>query len=309
MSNNLVKRVELNLGNNNYDSNLLKLHDYFNIITLPIIIINNWIQLIFGNIFEIDYLFYLFAEKHPINNILIFLHGGYQHFFIFLLITIALVIDEILFKKNNNQYVLFYIFSLLICFHQMYIFKSETGLFISALLIILFLFKFYLIKLNKKRLNEIFLKNEKKIFLIFLFLLSAITFIFIQLGFFKIINSNFFETLYKREYLFIIFLDQLTYKGIIFPFLNENIFTHSLSLSYHNGFLEILNYCGIGIFFIFLYTIVSIIKSSDKNNFNINLSLLLIIFLSDHTATTTSFFYTVVIYSLIYGFVYSKKSK
>ena len=61
MSNNLVKRVELNLGNNNYDSHLLKLHDYFNIITLPIIIVNNWIQLIFGNIFEIDYLFYLFA--------------------------------------------------------------------------------------------------------------------------------------------------------------------------------------------------------------------------------------------------------
>ena len=52
---------DLNLGSDNYyDKNLLKIHDYFNIITLPFIFVSNWIQLIFGNIFGFDYLFYLF---------------------------------------------------------------------------------------------------------------------------------------------------------------------------------------------------------------------------------------------------------
>jgi len=253
--------------------------------------------------------FYLFAKSHPINNILNFLHGSYQYFFVFHLITLALLVDELFFKKNNVQYTIFYVFTLFVCFQQLYFFKSLTGLYVAILLIILSIFKFYLLKINKKKFNELYFKNERKFFLIFLFSLSIFIFIFIQLGYFKILNLSFHETLHKREYLFIIFLDSLTYKSIVLPFLNENIFIHSISVSYHNGFLEILNYCGIGIFLIFIYTIVSLIKSSDINNFNINLSLLLIIFLSDHTVTTTSFLYTVVIYSLIYGFVYSVKSK
>ena len=43
-----------------YDVDLLKVHDYFNIISLPVIILNNWIYLLYGNIFGFDILFYLF---------------------------------------------------------------------------------------------------------------------------------------------------------------------------------------------------------------------------------------------------------
>ena len=60
-SNVIAHRRDLNLGSDNYyDENLLKIHDYFNIISLPFIFVSNWIQLIFGNIFGFDYLFYLF---------------------------------------------------------------------------------------------------------------------------------------------------------------------------------------------------------------------------------------------------------
>jgi len=48
------------MNSSNYDANLLKIHDYFNIFTLPVIIFNNWIALLFGNIFGFDILFYLF---------------------------------------------------------------------------------------------------------------------------------------------------------------------------------------------------------------------------------------------------------
>lgn len=62
MSNQQVSnRIDLNLGSESYyDSNLLKIHDYFNIITLPIIFVNNWIYLLFGNVFGFDFLFYIF---------------------------------------------------------------------------------------------------------------------------------------------------------------------------------------------------------------------------------------------------------
>ena len=57
----IATRNDLNLGSSTYyDSELLKIHDYFNIITLPLIFVSNWIQLIFGDIFGFDYLFYLF---------------------------------------------------------------------------------------------------------------------------------------------------------------------------------------------------------------------------------------------------------
>jgi|SaaInlStandDraft_5_1057022.scaffolds.fasta_scaffold00273_16 hypothetical protein len=53
------KEIKLN-SSIYYDNKLLKIHDYFNIITLPLIFVSNWIQLLFGNIFGFDYLFYLF---------------------------------------------------------------------------------------------------------------------------------------------------------------------------------------------------------------------------------------------------------
>ena len=48
------------IGTFNYDIDLLKIHDYFNILSLPIIFINNWIELLFGQIFGFDLVFYLF---------------------------------------------------------------------------------------------------------------------------------------------------------------------------------------------------------------------------------------------------------
>ncbi len=45
---------------NNYDNNLLIVHDYFNIFTLPFIIVLNWTYLINPSFLGFDLLFYLF---------------------------------------------------------------------------------------------------------------------------------------------------------------------------------------------------------------------------------------------------------
>ena len=48
-------------GFNSFDNKLLIIHDYFNIISLPFIIITDWIYLINPYLLEFDLLFYLFT--------------------------------------------------------------------------------------------------------------------------------------------------------------------------------------------------------------------------------------------------------
>lgn len=250
---------------------------------------------------------YLFARNHIFNDLFQYMHGGYSYFYITSVITIGFLINEILFKKNNIEKNLFYTFIILIALHLIHILKSETGSYIVCIILLFLLLKFLFLKIASKKFKIFYKDYEKLIILSIIFLIIFLTLITVQGGIFKYLNLGMNNesviSLYKRETLFFKFIDGLSYASIFFPFLNEEVVLHPLSNSFHNGYLELVRYTGIIITLMTISLIVGII--SKAKNLNIYFILLFLILMTDTTQTSMMFLYSMIIYSVLLGYINS----